>query len=251
MANELEVFFEIHSDLPREAPGGNQYTCKAYQMLPELEAPRILDVGCGPGEQTLELARLSRGQVTAIDVHQPYLDRLSKRIEQADLSGRVQALNCSMFEIAFPDESFDVIWAEGSIYIIGFDRGLDEWRRLIKPDGFLVAHDLAWLGSDPPKEIEGYWREFYPGMRSVPENMRQIEARGYHPIGWFALPDDAWWANYYDPLGARIARLREKYGEEEAALRVLDSEEREIDMFRRYHEWYGAVFFIMQKTGGG
>ena len=242
-----DIFFEIHQDLPREGPGRDGYTRKAFRMLPELDRPRILDVGCGPGGPTLELARLSEGQIIGLDVHQPYLDKLTGRIEQAGLSDRVKAVNCSMFEIDFPQESFDIIWAEGSIYIIGFERGLNEWRPFIKSNGFLVVHDVTWLRPDPPQEIYDYWQELYPGIRSVAENLARIPGCGYDLIGHFTLPDDAWWIDYYGPLELRLQGLREKYVNDSDALEVIEEEQREIEMYKKYHQWYGSVFYLMQK----
>ena len=124
MPNEL--IFEIHEGLPRQGVGRNEYTRRAYEMLPPLRTPRILDLGCGSGAPSLELARVSGGQVIGLDVHQPYLDDLSQRAEAAGLADRVTARNGSMLSIELPDESFDLVWAEGSIFIIGFDRGLEE-----------------------------------------------------------------------------------------------------------------------------
>jgi 2-polyprenyl-3-methyl-5-hydroxy-6-metoxy-1,4-benzoquinol methylase len=74
-----EIFWEIHSGLPREGPGDNESTRKAYRMLKGLpENPRILDIGCGPGMQTIELAKLSSGRIDALDSHQPFLEQLKK-----------------------------------------------------------------------------------------------------------------------------------------------------------------------------
>lgn len=219
-------------------------------MLPELDNPCILDVGCGPGGPTLELARLSRGPIIGLDTHQPYLDRLTRKIEEAGLSDRVKAVNCSMFEMDFSDESFDIIWAEGSIYIIGFERGLKEWRRFLKPGGFLVVHEMTWLRPAPPQEIYDYWKAFYPGIKTVQENLKQIPGCGYDLIGHFTLPDDAWWIEYYGPLEKRIRQIRKKYSDDSEALAALDKEQREIEMFKKYHKWYGSVFFVMQKGNG-
>ena len=74
-----------------------------------------------------------------------------------------------------------------------------------------------------------------------------ILACGYEVIGHFILPEDAWWVGYYDPLEKRIQRLRKKYREDPEALAVLDAERTEIDMYRNYSQWYGSVFFLMQK----
>jgi len=134
-----ETIFQIDKDLLRE--GLNKYTRKAFHVLPELDKPQILDVGCGSGVPTMELASLSNGQIIGLDINQLLLDRLTRKIEKAGLSSRVKTLKCSMLDMDFPDGSFDIIWAEGSISIIGFKRGLEDWRRFLRPNGFLVVHD--------------------------------------------------------------------------------------------------------------
>ncbi len=242
-----EIFFEIHKDLPREGPGRDRYPRRAFEMLPPMGNPRILDIGCGPGGQTLALSRLSGGEITAIDTHEPYLDRLREKIDAADVGGRVRALNLSMFEMEFDEESFDLIWSEGAIYIIGFERGLREWKRLIRPGGFLVVHDVAWIRPDPPEEIVKFWAEGYPAIRTAEENIRRIDDGGYRLLGHFTLPEDAWWVEYYEPLEKRVARLREKYRGDADALEILESERVEIDMYKKYKAWYGSVFFVMQR----
>jgi SAM-dependent methyltransferase len=242
------LIFEIHEGLPRQGVGRDEYTRRAYEMLPALREPRILDLGCGSGAPTLELARVSRGRVTGLDVHQPYLDELERRAEAAGLADRVTARSGSMLSIELPDESFDLVWAEGSIFIIGFDRGLEEWRRLIRPAGFLVVHDLAWLRPDPPDELRAFWSEAYPPMRNIAENLAAIPPRGYQVLGHFPLPDDAWWVEYYDPLEERLPELRVKYAGDAEALALLEDSRREIEILRRYPGWYSSVFFLMQRT---
>ncbi len=242
-----DISLEIHQNLPREGPGRNRYTRRAYHMLPALEKPLILDVGCGSGGPTMELARLSKGQIIGLDIYQPFIDKLTRKIEKAGLSDRVKAVNCSLFEMEFPDESFDIIWSEGSIFIIGFEKGLKEWRRFLKSKGFLVVHDMTWLRPDPPQEISNYWKEHYPGIRTVEENLKLIPGCGYDLIGHFTLPEDAWWIEYYGPLEKRIRGLRMKYIDDSKALGMLEKEQREIDMFKKYRKWYGSAFFIMQK----
>jgi len=243
----LEVFFEIHTELERESPGLDRYTRQAFQMLPAMDGPAILDIGCGPGAATMELAGMTTGNVTGLDLHQPFLDRLNVKIEAAGLSDRVQALHGSMFEMDFPDESFDILWAEGSIYIIGFDRGLREWRRLLRPGGYLVVGEVIWLRPDPPQEVRDFWKANYPGIRQIPENLEQAAACGYRLVGLFTLPEDAWWVGYYGPVEKRLDGLRRKYRDNPEALAVLDEERKEIDMYRRYSEWYGSAFFVMQE----
>ena len=106
---------------------------------------------------------------------------------------------------------------------------------------------MTWLRPNPPKEIHDYWKRIYPGIKTVPENLDQVSGCGYDVIGYFALPEDAWWAEYYGPLEKRIKQLRAKYIDDPEALLTLDKEQREIDMFKKYCKWYGSAFFVMQK----
>jgi SAM-dependent methyltransferase len=242
-----ELFFEIHRDLPREGPGRDVYSERAFRMLPALRAPRILDIGCGPGASTMALASLSDGEIIGIDIHQQYLDQLQAKIDAAGLADRVRAVNLSMFDIDFPDSSFDVVWSEGAIYVIGFARGLEEWRRLIRPGGFLAVHEATWLEPDPPAEIAEFWRREYPAITTVDGNLEMIAAAGYRLLGHFTLGEDAWWPAYYGPLEDRIASLRSRFADDPAALAQLAEEQREIDLYKRYSRWYGSVFFVMQR----
>src|SRR3990170_2464740 len=98
----VNVFFEIHHDLPREGPGGNESTRKAYSMLRGLpDEPRILDVGCGTGMQTMELSKISRGKIDAVDNHQPFLEHLKRRAEEEGVSDRVRTVNGDMHALAY------------------------------------------------------------------------------------------------------------------------------------------------------
>jgi SAM-dependent methyltransferase len=146
-----DIRHEIYEGLGEASSIGLNFTRKAFQMLPKLDRPRILDVGCGQGRATLELARLSGGQVVGLDIDQAALEVLSRKIDEEGLSDRVRIVHGSMFDLDFPDESFDVLWAEGALNVIGFESGLRGWHRLIKPGGFLVVHEGVWLQPDPPQ----------------------------------------------------------------------------------------------------
>jgi len=113
-----EVHFPMKKDLVRKRL--LKYTRKAFRVLTQMDKPRILDIGCGSGAPILELAWLSQGEVIGIDIDQPALDQFTRKIKEAELSKQVKAVNCSMFDMDFPDKSFDIIWSEGSIYVIGF-----------------------------------------------------------------------------------------------------------------------------------
>lgn len=245
----MSIFWEIHQDLPREGPGDNAFTRKAFEMITGLPPqPRILDIGCGPGMQTIELALISNGRITAVDNHRPFLDVLSQRTQAAGLSGRIETLNQSMFSLDFPKNGFDLIWSEGAIYIMGFRKGLCEWREFLKPHGYIAVSECSWLKRNPPEDLKGFWDTAYPGMVSIEENSRIIQDCGYSEMGHFVLPESAWWQDYYDPLIQRVKMLREKYAGDPEAQGELDNELEEIEIYRKYHEYYGYVFYVMQRT---
>jgi len=219
-----EAQFQIKRDLVRKRL--LKYTRKAFRMLPKLDKPYILDVGCGSGVPTMELARLSNGEIIALDVNQALLDLLTRKIEDAGLSDRVKAVNCSIFNMEFPDESFDIIWTEGSIYVIGFKRGLQEWKRFLKPNGFMVIHDE---------------------QGNVIHKLEQISSCGYELLGYFILSEDTWWAEYFAPLEKLIGESQIKYSGDPKALKEIHDAKRELDMFKKNPERNRSVFFVIKK----
>jgi ubiquinone/menaquinone biosynthesis C-methylase UbiE len=243
----MSIFFDVHQYLPRAGPGDNSQTRKALSMLTDLPPrPRILDIGCGPGMQTIELAKHTDGTVMALDNHVPFLDVLRQRAMEEKVAGRISVLQASMFELGFEKESFDLIWSEGAIYIIGFEKGLRVWRPYLKKGGTIAVTELSWIKENPPAEVKSYWETGYPGMKSLEDNRRIIRTVDYAEVGHFILPETSWWGYYYHPMEKRIKLLRHKYKGDAAANKQLDENQQEIEMYRRYSPWYGYVFYLMQ-----
>jgi SAM-dependent methyltransferase len=246
-----DLFFEIHKDLPREGPGDRESTERAFSMLSSLPPrPLVLDIGCGPGMQTLHLARLTRSRVIALDKHQPYIAQLMKRVLKRSHGHKVHATVADMNTLPFLDETFDLIWSEGAIYLIGFANGLRQWKPLLKPEGFLAVTEITWLDPDPPREVKAFWGLHCPAMQGKDQNIQTVREEGYHPLGTFQLPESAWWKDYYTPLQKRLTRLRKKYKSDPKALALLDEEQAEIDLYRAYARHYGYVFYVMQRNSG-
>jgi ubiquinone/menaquinone biosynthesis C-methylase UbiE len=204
-----------------------KYTRKAFRMLPQMDKPLILDIGCGSGVSTLELARLSQGNVIGIDIDEPAVDKFSRRIKEAGLTNRIQVMNCSMFDMDFPDESFDIVWAEGSIYAIGFERGLREWKRLLKAGGSMVVHDE---------------------QGNVREKLEQISNCGYELIGYFILSEETWRTEYFAPLEKLVNETRTKHRYDPSVLEEIQQAQAELDMYKKYPERNSSVCFVMKKT---
>jgi ubiquinone/menaquinone biosynthesis C-methylase UbiE len=247
---DLSIVFEMFAVLPRQGPGDDASTARAFALLEGLgEQPEILDVGCGSGTQTMALAHLCQGRITAVDIHGPLIEKVRQKVAEAAVEQRVEALQMSMFELDFTPGRFDVIWAEGSIFVIGFKEGLTAWRPLLKDGGYLVASELTWFRSDVPDELQEYWRQENVQINDVATNVKSAESARYQVIETFELPSESWWPQLYTPLGPRLAELRVKYAGNAKALAEVEFGEREIEMFRKYSDYYGYVFYVMQKSG--
>jgi len=245
----LDIIYEVfNADLPRQGPGDNESTKNAFSYLTELPSePCILDVGCGNGMQTLELARLTNGRIIALDNHQPYLDELDKRVKTMNFSHRIITTNQSMLDMKFDVNRFDIIWSEGAAYIYGFEKALEDWQVFLKEKGYLVISELCWFKENAPKEIYDYLMSEYPVMKSVKENKITINSKGLNLISQFNIPESSWWDNYYIPVGKNINKLHKKYQNDNETLELLELFSVEIEMFRNYSEYYGYTFFIMRK----
>ena len=241
----MNIFFELHSDLPQEGPGSDESTLRALHAIPNISSRlSILDIGCGPGRQTITLAKHTKGNIIALDNHQPFLDELSRRATVAEVADRIQTVNQSMMEMNFDPGSFDLIWSEGALYIMGFENGLTCCKKFLKPGGFMAVSEIAWLKDSPPEEIKLFFEREYPSIKSIDENKQIITNAGYSLITSFILAESDWWDGYYLPLEKRITMLRKKYADDNDVLDFLDESQLEIDLFRKYSEYYGYVFFV-------
>ena len=245
----MPLFMEIHSDNPREGPGSRESTARAFRLLAELPSqPNILDIGCGPGMQTLDLADLTEGHITAVDNWLPYIDVLRKRIADHHLETRVCALPGDMTALDFAQERFDLIWSEGAIYIMGFEQGLRQWRKLLKPGGYIALSELTWLVENPPEAARAFWSEGYPAMQTVDDNIAVIKVCGYQPTGHFTLPASDWWQDYYNSIVAKLPSFRKKHHGNPKAQAVADMEQAEMALYRKYADVYGYVFYTMRRA---
>nr|VFK01468.1 MAG: Methyltransferase domain-containing protein [Candidatus Kentron sp. H]VFK01507.1 MAG: Methyltransferase domain-containing protein [Candidatus Kentron sp. H]VFK05043.1 MAG: Methyltransferase domain-containing protein [Candidatus Kentron sp. H] len=241
----LELIHEVFDPLPRQGPGDDGSTRRALECMTGLpERPRILDIGCGSGAQTAALARLTRGEITALDNHAPYFEVVRARAAQAKAADRVRCVEGDMAALDFDEGAFDAIWSEGAIYTMGFEKGLREWCRLLRPRGYLAVTEISWLRDDPSEKSVRFFESEYPAMTDVATNRAMVEACGYQLVEQFTLPESSWWDDFYHPLEKRVRLLRAERAGDLEMQQFLDSVQEEIELYRRHSEDYGYVFFV-------
>jgi len=244
----MEYFYELFEALPRGGPGDNRSTRRAFNAIPKLpEQPLILDIGCGPGVQTIELARISKGTIIALDNHQAFLDKLMKKAKEKELLDHIVPKNRSMLDMDFEENTFDIIWSEGALYFMGFQNGLRRCHQLLRDDGYLAATEIVYLVSNPPAPLIQYFQREYPDIKVVKDKINLIQKEKYHLISNFTLPKSSWLDSFYLPMEEKLTRLYKKYEGNEIALGVFEEMKNEIELYRQFSDFYGYEFFIMQK----
>ena len=201
------------------------HTRRAFHMLPKMDKPRILDIGCGSGTPTIELSRLCNGEIVGIDIDQEALDEFARKIEKQGLSDRIKAMNQSIYNTNFPNESFDILWDEGAVHIVNPKRALKECQRILKPGGFFVLGEaIKWLNNVSQK---------FPKF-------------GFKLVDKFLLPEEYWWKEYYDPLEKSINNLgKREFNSKE--LEELKRHRMEIEMVKKNPKEFDCGYYIYQK----
>jgi len=168
----MEYMYELYEALPRCGPGDNASTRRAFNTISKApKQPFILDIGCGPGVQTIELAKISNGKIIALDNHQAFLDKLMQAASDEGLADKIVPKNISMLDMDFDENSFDIIWSEGALYLMGFENGLRRCHELLIKDGYLAVTQIVYLVPIPPDPVIQYFEKEYPNIMNVEDNI--------------------------------------------------------------------------------
>jgi SAM-dependent methyltransferase len=125
-----QIFFKKYAE-PRDDWDWRQYGAK---LLGSVDGCRVLDYGCGQGEEAVYLAMMG-AHVTAIDISPVGIELTKERARLNGVDGRVRAMLMRCDPTEFPSESFDVIHGFGILHHIGLRTGMKEIKRLLRSGG--------------------------------------------------------------------------------------------------------------------
>ena len=214
---DVNLICDFFLNTERQGPGSPEVTLKALSFIDNLtDKSLIADLGCGTGGQTMIKNRNYRFII--------YMDDLS-----------------------FEKDSLDLIWSEGAIYNIGFERGLKEWRNYLKPGGYLAVSESVWFTDQRPAEIHDFWMSAYTEIDTVPNKVAQIQKAGYIPVATFILPENCWIEHYFAPQAKAEEIFRRKHAGSRIVEELIISNHHEAELYSKYKAYYGYAFFICKK----
>ncbi|WP_019275185.1 MerR family transcriptional regulator [Vibrio coralliilyticus] len=232
-------FEQIFAGLKRLGPGSEQDTLRALSALSQNKGV-LLEVGCGKGIATGVLASHSEFRITALDNDEASLRSLQEGIP---VEKQVNAICASMTDMPFEAAQFDVIWSEGSAYIMGVENALKSWKAYLKPSGYLVVSDLVWLTDNPDSDVSNFYQKEYPDMMTVDKRIAQMRQAGYEVVETFTLSQQSW-NNFVDPLVSRVDELESSL---QASQALIDMKS-ELHMHQNYLHQYGYQMFVLRKV---
>lgn len=246
---DYQLLIDLHKRAKRQGPGGDPETKKMIELARlDPSAPlKIADIGCGTGASTLVLSRLLNAQVTAVDFLPDFLEVLKTNAKNQGLAEKISTLAGSMDNLPFATEEYDVIWSEGAIYNIGFERGIKAWRPFLKPGGRLIVSEITWLTATRPSEIQSHWENEYPEIDTAAAKIALLEKHGYSPLAYFVLPKHCWLENYYRPMQNSFAEFLQRHGNRIEAQTIVDAEKKEIALYEKYNAYYSYGVYIARK----
>lgn len=238
----MQDFERIFAGLDRHGPGSEQDTLWALKQITPSPS-HILDIGCGPGASALLLAQHTQADIVGLDNFPQSLVRLAERADQQGVSKRITPCNASMDAIPYPPASFDLLWSEGSAYIIGFEQALKQWRPLLTSGGYLVVSDAVWLDAPASDEIGAFWQSEYPDMQNIETRLAQCAEQGFKVVATRTLGKAAWEA-YVQPLRQRLVQL----APEVSGSRAMTDLERELAILDQAGAQFSYQLMVLKRT---
>ncbi|AEE91051.1 Methyltransferase type 11 [Tepidanaerobacter acetatoxydans Re1] len=245
---DFALINEFFVELERQGPGSPEQTIKALGFIDNLSnKTKIADLGCGTGAQTMVLVQNTEATITALDLYDGSIDKLNATARKLGLQNRVKGIVGSMDNLPFQNDEFDIIWSEGAIANIGFEKGLNYWKRFLKKGGYIAVTYESWFTDERPAEIEKWWLDAVPEMGTIGYNISIMQKTGYIPVAAFTLPENCWIDNYFIPQKARQEEFLKKHVGNKTVEDMIAFLRREADLYSKYKQYYGYVFYIGKK----
>jgi SAM-dependent methyltransferase len=245
---DVSMICDFFLNMERQGPGSTDVTLKALSFISNLNTQsKIADIGCGTGGQTIVLAQNVPGNIIAIDLFPGFIENLNSNTSRLNLQDRVKGVIGSMDKLDFKLSELDLIWCEGAIYNIGFEKGMNYFIKYLKKDGYIAVSEASWFTDERPKEIADFWNDAYPEIDTIPNNIAKMQKAGFSVITSFMLPESCWIDNFFLAERKAAEIFLSKYKGNKSAEEFVEYEWRGAELYKKYKKYYGYVFYIGKK----
>jgi ubiquinone/menaquinone biosynthesis C-methylase UbiE len=246
----LQLLVDLHVNNKRQGPGSDETVRKILSILnidknSELE---MADIGCGTGASSIEILKNTNFKITAVDFLPEFLEKLDAVAIEQGFDNRIKTVEADMGNLPFQDEQFDLIWSEGAIYNIGFKKGVAEWKRFLKKNGYMVLTEITWLKNDTPEEIKNHWNTEYPEIDFAENKKKILRDGGFELIDYSVLPENCWIDEYYTPLENGFDNFLERNSNSEDARKIVEENKREIELYKKYKDCFSYGVYVAKKV---
>ena len=197
------------------------YLAKAFSLVPKIEKPKILDIGCGTGVPTLWLAENNAGKITAIDTDTKALDWLQEKIADKNLENQISTIPVSFFNLELNLKCFNIILAEGFLNVVGFEMGYPKVIGMLEKDGYFIIHDE--------------YRDHEKKCDIISKNRCKL-------IATLFLDETVWWNDYYKQLENEINAIKVKQIKDS-----FKSDLKEIECYKSDPTPFKSIYYIVKK----
>lgn len=244
---DLNIIYDFFSNTERQGPGSPEETFKALGFIDGLtEKSKIADIGCGTGGQTMVLGENTQCEIIGVDTWPGFINQFNQNAQIKNLQDRVKGIVGNMENLPFQEGELDLIWSEGAIYNIGFERGLAKWRKFLKQGGYIAVTENTWFTEKRPAEIQEFWQKIYPEIDTISNKVAQMQKAGYLPIATYILPETIW-IDYYNWQTLRRESFLKKYDGNSSINEFVASMRYEAELYSKYRAHYGYMFYIGKK----
>lgn len=203
-----ELYFGMQAEMGiTKHLGGKKTTKELIELCRIGSGSYVLDVGCGVGKTPCYIAKEVGCRVLGADLREDMVKRSRELAERRGLMDKVEFRVADAEKLPFKDNTFDAVISES---VVGFfkdrQRGINEFRRVVKPNGFVGINECTW-GREPKREIVEYMGRTTggsfldsQGWRKLLENagLREIKVRAHSPNAIRQLMDEIGWLDFRD-----------------------------------------------------
>jgi cyclopropane fatty-acyl-phospholipid synthase-like methyltransferase len=213
---------EYHQIKDKCRSGLLNYLAEAVSLLPKINKPKVLDIGCGSGVPTLWFAENYGGIITAVDTNMEALEWLKEKVIRRGLENQITVKYISFYDMKQEPCFFDIILAEGFLNIIGFEVGFVKLVGMLKEGGHFIIHD-----------------EF----KDHETKCEFIKTQKCELTCTLFMDESIWWDHYYRQLEEELLTLNSSQINS-----LFESEMKEIELFKSDPSLFRSIYYIIKRS---